>query len=29
LLAFDPDNAEIKKAVNTVRIQLNEIIKKK
>jgi hypothetical protein len=29
LLAFDPDNAEIKKAANTARIQLNEIIKKK
>jgi len=28
LLAFDPDNAEIKKAVNTAMIQLNEIIKK-
>jgi tetratricopeptide (TPR) repeat protein len=29
LLSFDPDNAEIKKAVNTARTQLNEIIKKK
>jgi tetratricopeptide (TPR) repeat protein len=29
LLAFDPDNAEIKKAVTTARTQLNELIKKK
>ncbi|MGA2533604.1 MAG: tetratricopeptide repeat protein [Candidatus Aminicenantales bacterium] len=29
LLTFDPDNAEIKKAVNTARTQLNGIIKKK
>jgi tetratricopeptide (TPR) repeat protein len=29
LLAFDPDNAEIKKAVDTAKTQLNEIIKKK
>ncbi len=28
LLAFDPDNAEIKKAVATARTQLNKIIKK-
>lgn len=29
LLAFDPENAEIKKAVETAKTQLNEIIKKK
>jgi len=29
LLLFDPDNAEIKKAVETAKTQLNEIIKKK
>jgi tetratricopeptide (TPR) repeat protein len=29
LLAFDPDNAEIKKAVTTAKTQLNELIKKK
>jgi tetratricopeptide (TPR) repeat protein len=28
LLAFDPDNAEIKKAVDTARVQLNKVIKK-
>jgi tetratricopeptide (TPR) repeat protein len=28
LLAFDPDNAEIKKAATTARTQLNELIKK-
>jgi len=28
LLSFDPDNAEIRKAVNTAKTQLNEIIKK-
>lgn len=28
LLAFDPDNAEIKKAVDTARTQLNKVIKK-
>ena len=29
LLVFDPDNAEIKKAVETAKTQLNEILKKK
>jgi tetratricopeptide (TPR) repeat protein len=29
LLSFDPDNAEIKKAVDTAKTQLNELIKKK
>jgi tetratricopeptide (TPR) repeat protein len=29
LLSFDPDNAEIIKAINTAKTQLNEIIKKK
>jgi tetratricopeptide (TPR) repeat protein len=28
LLAFDPDNAEIKKAVDTARVQLDKVIKK-
>lgn len=28
LLSFDPDNAEIKKAVDTARTQLNKVIKK-
>jgi len=28
LLSFDPNNVEIRKAVDTARIQLNEIIKK-
>jgi cytochrome c-type biogenesis protein CcmH/NrfG len=28
LLSFDPDNTEIKKAVDTARTQLNKVIKK-